>query len=213
MRAQQIFPCDLTEIRKAVFEDGLLKVMPYDFWKNFERNEVMYFMHQHGVYVLPTVELIAWLHDNTVGESIEIGSGTGSICRALGIKGTDNYMQAEGPIAEYYKMLGNPPIQYPAHIEKIDAHEAIMKYSPDTVIGAFITHKHEHGMAEGNSMGVQEEFVLQNVKRYINIGNKVTHASKPILGMDHKEHQFEWLITRAVNQKENVIFVFEGFKR
>lgn len=213
MRAQEIVKCDISDIEKIAMPDGVMTVMPFDFWKQFDHNARMYFMWVHGVYCIPTTELIEWIRANTVGSSIEIGSGTGAIGKALGIPATDNKMQEEPEIAMRYAMGGQPTIKYPRHIEKLDAHEAVMRYRPDTVVGSFITHRFESGQSEGNMFGVQEEFILQNCKRYINIGNLVTHASKPILNMPHLEYQFEWLITRGVDQSKNVIFVFDGFKR
>lgn len=212
MRAQTIEKCDISNIEKVVMPDGIMTVMPFDYWKQFDPNTRMYFMWTHGIYCIPTTELIRWIKENTLGSSIEIGSGTGAIGKALGIPTTDNKMQEDPIIKMQYAMGGQPTIKYPAHVEKMDAHEAVMKYRPDTVVGSFITHRFEKGQAEGNMFGVQEEFILQNVKRYINIGNLVTHALKPILAMPHKQYHFDWLITRGVDQSKNVIFVFDGFR-
>jgi hypothetical protein len=213
MRATAIEPCDISAIEFAVFKNGTLLVMPFSYWNAVTPNERMYFMWKHGIYVLPTEELVSWLKAYTVGSSIEICAGIGSIGKSLAIPVTDSRMQEDPVIALRYKLGGQPTITYPEHVEKIDAHEAVMKYQPDTVIGAFVTHRFESGQSEGNMFGVQEEFILQNCKRYINIGNLVTHATKPILNIPHKEYHYEWLITRSVDQSKNTIFVFEGFKR
>lgn len=207
-RAISIEPCNLTALTKEVMPEGLLLVKPYEFWKSRDRNEIMYFMHQNGIYVMPTTELIDWLRANIIGSAIEIGAGNGSIARALSVPITDSRMQERPEIKFMYQLSGQPVMKYPADVEKLDAIEAIKKYKPDTVIAAFVTHKYDKKVGDGNMWGVQEEIVLQETKRYINIGNRVTHRNKPILALPHKELHFEWLVTRAINQSENRIFIF-----
>jgi hypothetical protein len=212
MHAIEIYKCDLTELTKEVMTaDGKLIIKPSRFWKEREGrddNEIRYFMHQYGIYVMPTTELIDWLRENIIGSAIEIGAGNGAISRALSVPITDSRMQERAEIKFMYQLSGQPVIEYPKDVEKLDAIEAINKYKPETVIGAFITHKYDASIGEGNAWGVEEEILLKRVKRYINIGNKITHKKKPILKLPHEEYQFDWLVTRAVNQNENVIFVF-----
>lgn len=207
--ATVITPCDLTHLTSQIMLNGKLVIHPYSFYKNISENEIKYFMHQHGIYVLPTAELIAWLKENIIGTAIEIGAGNGAIARALNIPITDSRMQERADIKLLYSMSGQPVITYPDDVEKLPALPAIIKYKPDTVIGAFITHKYTEQAGDGNMYGVEEELVLSKVKRYINIGNKGTHKNKPVLKSHaHSEHYAEWLITRSVNQVENRIFIF-----
>ncbi len=203
-----IHKCDLTNLNHEAIQDGKLIIHSAEFWKKRDLNELRYFMHQHGIYVMPTLELIYWLRDNIIGKAIEIGAGNGSISRALNIPITDSRMQERMEIKLIYQMQGSPVINYPDDVEALDAIEAIKKYKPDTVIGAFITHRYEPSIGTGNPYGVVEENILKKVKRYINIGNKRTHSDKPILNLPHEEHQFDWLITRANDQSLNTIFVF-----
>ena len=206
----QIIRCDLTDLESQVFDnEKKLIVKPYSFWKDRDLNERRYFMYIHGIYVLPTTELIEWLRTMIIGKAIEIGAGNGSIARSLGIPITDSRMQENPEIKFFYQMGGQPPIVYHNDVKKLDFKQAIFKYQPDTVIGAFITHKFDAKIGNGNALGVEEEFILKNVNRYINIGNKHTHKDKPILKIKHIEYQFDWLITRAVDQYQNVIFVFD----
>lgn len=203
--------CDLTDLENQVFDnEKKLIIKPYSFWKNRDLNERRYFMYVHGIYVLPTTELIEWLRTMIVGAAIEIGAGNGSIARTLGIPITDSRMQESPEIKFIYQMGGLPPIVYHNDIEKLDAIEAVKKYEPDTVIGAFITHKFDPKIGNGNALGVDEIKMLHKIKRrYINIGNKHTHKDKPLLKIPHTEYQFDWLITRSVDQYQNVIFVFD----
>lgn len=205
--------CDLSELEKEVLtSDKKLVVKPYSFWKDIDRNTVSYFMLQHGIYTMPTVELIEWLRANIIGNAIEIGAGNGAIARSLNIPITDSKLQEEPAIKGYYLSVGQPIIEYHSDVEKLEAIEAIKKYKPDTVIGSFITHKwKEHmGNGDGNMFGVDEHKILKSVKRYINIGNLVTHKAKPILKQKHEELYFDWLVTRSVNQSENRIFIWNA---
>lgn len=206
--AQQIYHCDISNLEKDVIADGKLIVKPFSFWNNIDRNEINYFLYVHGIYVVPTEELINYLKENIVGSAIEIGAGNGAISRALNIPITDSRMQELEEIKMMYAMSGQPVIKYPDDVEKLNSDQAIVKYKPDTVIGCFITHKFKAEIGNGNMYGVEEENILKSVKRYINVGNLTTHKSKPILKMKHEEHYFEWLITRAVNQKDNRIFIW-----
>lgn len=203
--------CDLTDLESQVLDsEKKLIIKPYSFWKNRDMNERRYFMYVHGIYVLPTTELIEWLRTMIIGNAIEIGAGHGAIARSLNIPITDSRMQELPEVKFMYQMGGQPPIVYHNDIEKLDAIEAVEKYKPDTVIGAFITHKYDEKIGSGNMYGVDELKMIKKIKRrYINIGNKHTHRDKPLLKLPHTEYQFDWLITRSVDQYQNVIFVFD----
>lgn len=200
---------DISHINKQAFENGLLKVMPLSFYKALDENSLKLFMLNHGIYVIPTTELIDWLNENINETAIEIGAGLGTIARALQIPITDSRMQEFPDVKLIYNMGGQPTIKYPSDVEKLDYKEAIEKYKPKTVIGCFITHKHKSGMSTGNMYGVEEEYILKNVQRYINIGNLQTHKDKPILKEKSTEYNFDWLITRSNDQSLNRIWVYD----
>lgn len=206
MHAITIYPCDLSRLTAQVIKNGLLQVLPADFYHKVEENELRYFMHQYGIYVLPTLELIEWLKFHISTPAIEIGCGNGAIGRELGIPITDSKLQERENVKTFYQLSKQPTISYPADVEQLDAISAIGKYKPTTVIGAFITHKYNGH--SGNMYGVVEGKILKLCKKYIHIGNKVTHHDKPILKHKHAEYYFDWLITRGVYQQENCIWVF-----
>ncbi len=211
MNAAVVTKCDLAKLNSEILDsEGKLIIKPYSFYQSLNSNELRYFMLENAIYVMPTQELIDWLKQNIIGKAIEIGAGHGAIARTLNIPITDSRLQERADIAWYYeKIIKQAPIKYHKDIEKLDAIEAIDKYNPDTVIGAFITHKFKESIGSGNAFGVEEEIILQKAKRYINIGNKVTHKDKPILKTEHQEYNFEWLITRGTDQSQNTIFVFD----
>jgi cephalosporin hydroxylase len=148
--------------------------------------------------VLPTEELIDFLHYQLTYPAIEIGAGTGAIARALKIPATDSHMQERPEIKAYYESMGQPVIKYPIDVIKMDAETALKHYKPNTVVGAYITHKY-NGVS-GNMYGVVEGKILAAKCKYILIGNDTIHHDKPILKYDHKTLRFDWLVTRS--QKE-----------
>lgn len=209
MSVSILYNADISHIEKQAFENGLLKVMPSSFYKSLDENSLKLFMLNHGIYVIPTTELIDWLKENIIENAIEIGAGLGTIARELKIPITDSCMQELPDVKLIYNMGGQPTIKYPSDVEKLDYKEAIIKYKPKTVIGCFITHKHKSGMSTGNMYGVEEEYILKNVQRYINVGNLQTHKDKPILKQKSIEYNFDWLITRSNDQSLNRIWVYD----
>ena len=197
---------DTKEINSEFMIDGKLQVKPFSFIRKYPMNTIHLFMLEHGIYVLPTTELIDFLKENIIGNAIEIGAGNGAIGRALNIPITDSRLQERPDIIQYYKAMKQPIIKYPKDVEKMDGEIAVDKYRPDTVIGAFITHRWNG--RNGNAWGVDERNLLKMVKRYIHIGNLVTHQHSDIIKDKHEEHYFPWIVTRAVHQKENRIFIF-----
>lgn len=200
---------DISSVENQVFDCGKLKAMPSSFYKSLDENKVKLLMWKHGIYVLPTQELIDWLKESIIGSAIEIGAGIGTIGRELQIPITDSRMQERPEIKIVYSLSNQPIIKYPDDVEKLSAEQAIEKYKPDTVIGCFITHKYEEKIGTGNALGVQEEFILENVSRYINVGNLYTHRDKPILKNNPVEYNFDWLITRSNDQSLNRIWVHD----
>lgn len=207
-------PNVMQALEESVFyEENKLKIFPAYIWRNIDENILKIFMLKHGIYILPTTELIEWLKQNIIGRAIEIGSGNSAIARTLNIPITDSRLQEQPEIALYYESLGQPTIKYNDDVERLDAMEAIKKYNPDTVIGAFITHRFNPKTNSGNMYGVSEEAVLRKVKRYINIGNLETHHDKPIRKTHkHEEFYFEWIISRSADQSKNRIWIFNTNK-
>jgi hypothetical protein len=211
MHQKEISKHDLSIFQTQVIPEGKINVLPFSFYAGMDHEAILHFMAVYGIYVLPTTELIDWLRNNIIGTTIEIGCGNGAIGRALGIPITDSKMQEKGEIKMYYNLVGQEPVSYPKDVIQLDGNEAVKKYNPDTVITAFVTHKFNG--VDGNMFGVVEGKILQQVKRYISISNEITHAGKPILKHPHQSYHFPWLITRALDQSKNVIWVFDGKKK
>ena len=78
---------------------------------------------------------------------------------------------------------------------------------PKVVIANWVTQIYKPGDIQGNVYGVNEEWLIKKVDCFIHIGNKSPHK-KRILSKPHKEYQFPWLHSRAIDQKHNVIYVW-----
>lgn len=199
---------DISGLESQVMIHDQLQVMPYEFYSQYSREQVMTLMFNHGIYVLPTSELIEYLKTRIEGVAIEIGAGHGAIAMALGIPATDSYMQDDPKIQKIYQTMGQPTVKYGPMVERLDFMQAITRYRPQTVIGAFITHKWKPGMQSGNMLGVDENYILKKVKRYIMVGNLQTHGQKPLLRIKHEQLYYPWIITRSERQDMNRIFIW-----
>lgn len=163
---------------------GVLQPMPAAWWDEKPREAKMVFGHHHGIYAIPTRELIAWLGARIARlNTIEIGAGNGAFCSALGITGTDNFQQLMPKYKQLYEMTGQPIINYGAHVENLDAIAAVRKYKPQAVLASWVTHKYDPRRPElgGNEIGVDEHKLLSLVDNYFFIGNSRIHHKKPIL--------------------------------
>lgn len=192
--------------------EGCLKTVPAAFFEKTTAEERGFFGVNHGIYGLLTEELVAHLK-MLIGDhsTIEIGAGRGELAAALGIVATDSWQQAAPDMQLLYRGLGQAPIQYGKHVEKLDALSAVKKYRPHTVLGCWVTHKYSPARhwAGGNEKGVEEEAVLQACQRYIFIGNESVHAKKSLWSKPHTKYHPAWLYSRAVNGSPDFIAIWE----
>ncbi len=218
-------PFTIAENADVSYLDKLLKnnkgeviPCPYSELKNVPQMHIQLWCHQNAVYQVPTEELIAWLFNEIEFpkclDTIEIGSGEGFIARALGITGTDNYMQVRKPeVILHYELSKQPRIKYGSNVEELSAHQAVEKYKPETVIACWVTQKYKDGDTKrkigSNMYGVEEEKIIQKVKKYILIGNHTVHHDKRILKLPHKMYRFPWLVSRSSSPDKNSIYVWQ----
>lgn len=206
---------DITYLEELLFDaEGCLRVLPYNDLKDIPQEHLSVFCVYNGIYTLPTQELVDFLSEE-IGEAqdrtVEIGAGNGVLGRALGIKSTDNLMQLTPDIKAYYESLGQAIVSYGDNVEKLDAMQAVKKYSPEIVIAAWVTHKYnarEHWRG-GNAMGVDENTLLKKVKKYIMVGNVSVHGKKPILSLPHRTILAPWILSRSVSSDQNLIYIWE----
>lgn len=205
-------PRKIRDITPEVMEDGKMKVLPASYWKTTTKEDRGLFGHRHAVYGFPTVELIDFVKDFTGDRSvIEIGSGTGFLADALGIQGTDSYMQDNPLVQALYGSTGQPTIKYGKNVVNLNAQEAVKVYKPQVVVAQWVTHlyREDRHQAGGNMFGVNEEELLDSVDAYIFIGNEQVHAGKSIWTRPHMKLTPDWLYSRAQNPTKNFIAIWE----
>lgn len=205
------------EIESQVMENGILKVMPSEFYRQFDQMDLFCFCAKNGIYGLPTFELLNKLNElileaSPTRNAIEIGSGCGVLGRGLGIQCTDNHMQSDPMMQMYYAMGGQEVVQYGEHVAKISGNDAVDHYRPEVVVACWVTHlyredRHELG---GNMFGVDEELLVQKIKRYVFVGNLKTHAQKPLLNRPHKIIRGDFIFSKSVHADQNVILVWDN---
>lgn len=193
----------------VIDEHGLPRVMPADFYAGTTSTERGVLGIRHGLYCLPTVELVTWLTEFIDGrKAIEIGAGNGRLADAVGIPATDAYLQER----DYYEIHGQPLILFGPNVERLEARDAIRKHRPQVVIGAWITQRYNrrHHAAGGSRFGVDTDMVLRHVEHYVLIGNEKVHAKHPLWQRPQEIHHPPWLYSRAVNGTRDFIAVWDG---
>lgn len=212
-----IYPKNLRDISNdLLMENGRLKLLSYKEYDNFSFDELRYFCHVHARYGLPTIELIDFLKEFINGRSaIEIGSGHGDLGYYLGIPMTDSKQQRDIPrIVEQYKLKGQPVIDYPEVVEKLEGLEAINKYKPQVVIGSWLTTYADKEMNYPSSpYGFKEPEILSVCESFVIIGNIISHGQKPICDIDHKVICEPWIKTRASTPDKNCIYIWNNIRQ
>lgn len=170
---------------------------------------------KNAVYVIPTFELLDWLHNQIGGRpAMEIGPGKSCLGRHLGVRMVDNKMQQWPHIRDFYVANRQPPITYPHDVEEIDANEAVKKYMPKVVFGGYITQRGTPDVPQSSPHGPDEEAIVTMTKphkiKYIHIGNLGSHGQKKILKRPNRVFHPKWLFTRAHDPSLNRIWVWNG---
>ncbi|MCP4392672.1 MAG: hypothetical protein GY804_00100 [Alphaproteobacteria bacterium] len=201
---------DLTEIESKVLDElGQIKVVDAAVYQQFSQNHITQLALKHGLYCLPTTELIAWLKERIGSrKAIEVGAGCGIVGRSLGIKMTDNFQQLMPKYKQAYEAMQQPIVNYGSDVLKCDALSAIKRFKPEVVIGCWVTHLYNPSQHErkGNEMGINEQKVVKRVQEYIVIGNSTVHNLKPIMELPHEEIYPDWLYSRGQSAETNCIY-------
>lgn len=201
---------DLT--RQVIGEDGHVCVLPASFYDGTTTAERMRLCVAHGLYCLPTEELVGHLRGLIAGHSaLEIGAGNGVLARALGIRATDSRMQELPQFQEHYRKLGQATVRYGKDVEKRDAVEAVDHYRPEVVVAAWVTHRYDPTRPEagGNQYGIDEESIIDRCERYVLIGNEHVHRGKSIWSRPHDIIYPSWLKSRAVNGTRDFVAIWD----
>lgn len=194
---------------KWLDDSGNPRVLPASDYMSEGLTALRVWCHKNAVYQVPTVELVDWLSKfGGAGRvAIEIGAGNGVISKAIAFRPTDSKIQNTPKVKEFYAMVGQPTINYPPYVEKFEARQVVEKYRPDVVLGCWVT---QVGNEEGISSmtGVDEEWLVQNVKTYIVIGNELIHGAKRIMNLSHETIRKPWIVSRSKFQELNRIWIW-----
>ena len=97
-------PENVEDLEELLFnDDGELVPVESSVLADIPHSKLQFFCLKHGIYSVPSVELIDTLKEliGNPEEALEICSGNGVYGRELGIRATDNYMQAEKNRAKF----------------------------------------------------------------------------------------------------------------
>lgn len=200
----------------GAWDDGemdRLKLLPAVEYEKFNRDHLMVWMVKTGRYNLPTVELVEWLREQ-IGDRtvIEAGAGCADLSYHLGIQATDSFMQHRPEIKLYYQALGQQVTEPPEDVLKFDAVEAVEHFKPQVVVASWLTQKIDEKEwsedSQGNIWGADEGELIGKVDCYIHIGNERVHGRKSALSIPHKEYRPPWLVSRGIDQSQNVIYIW-----
>lgn len=165
---------------------------------------------KRGVYQIPTIELIAWLEKRIDGRlAIEICAGRSCLGRHIGSLMFDNYLHAQPSVRAWYERLGQTPAIPDRDVQRMDANEAVRRFTPQVVVGAWVTQKRFNGEYQASDFGVDEHEILDAGCTYIHIGNLRPHGQKRILIRPHEELELPFLFGRGIDASLNRVWVWE----
>ncbi|MFK4132331.1 hypothetical protein ACI2KR_08560 [Pseudomonas luteola] len=202
--------------REALDAEGNLKVLPSEFYRRFNQTSLSFFCLKHGLYGLPTFELLDVINAKIMEASpsrnaIEIGSGNGALGKGLGITCTDSFLHDSPEIRSHYRRIGQPVTKYGTHLVHMDALTAVKHYRPDVVVASWVTHLSidNDNPTEGSPYGVDEEEMLGLVSRYILVGNLKPHGKKPLLKFPHETIRGDFLFSRSMSSDQCVLLIWD----
>jgi hypothetical protein len=213
-------PDAVAELRELLIDDkGLIRPVDANLLKKFNQVDISTFCLIHGIYQVPTTQLIEWLREEIkiagqLLDVIEIGAGNGCIGRNIPVIMTDSYIQENPMVKEMYATMGQPVVTYSTDVLKIDGNKAVAAFSPSIVIGCWITQfGSTANITDSNPFGVDEIEFQGCINRYIMVGNELTHGQKRIIKeIPHRVLKFDWLYSRSLDFERNVIYDFDFSK-
>lgn len=196
---------------KFLDSDRRIKLLPASTWQSIDPIELRLWCHSRAIYSIPTIELIDWLREQIAGKTaIEVGAGNNCLGWHLGIPTTDSYIQQNDPVVRKFYELTRQPITSPhPETQQYEACEAVKRFKPEVVIASWLTEKWNPATENGSDYGTDETWLIQNVEKYIHIGNHKIHGNKTVRDFDHTVYQPDWLVSRASCPDQNAIYVWQ----
>lgn len=197
---------NFSNLKEKIFKNNCYNLISNECLDKFSFEELRMFCHFFGRYFLPTIESVEILKKLIEGKhAIEIGSGCGDLARFLNITATDNYCMEIPEVKAFYEATKQPVTKYGSNVEKIDALDAVKKYKPDIVIGAWVNQwidpYYPPPSGGGSIYGVKEEEILDLINTYILIGSEKIHGTKKIMKYRHVEIDGNYFRSRRQDNK------------
>lgn len=214
MRAQMLTEVSTEPLEALIGRPGELRPVAAAEILALGRDVLLNYCHKFGIYQIPTLELLEWLEQRTRGRNaLEICAGHGDIGRLLGIRSTDLRLMERPEIQARYAAMGQPLTLPPERVETFDALDAIRKYEPEIVIGAWASEYSATFVEDRNTSpyGVREQelWPLPYLKTYILIGTHGIHGTRLLCNELHTKTFGEWIVSRSQSPVENVIYAWE----
>ncbi len=199
--AKTLDPTGVRDLRpEALGPDGRIQVLPASFWQATTATERALFGARTGLYSFPTVELVSRLQEIIAGRTaIEIGAGHGVLAEAMGIPGTDSFMQRMPQYRAMYEQSRMPIVPYGKMVAEMHASRAVRYYKPQVVIGCWVTWKFDPKQPDrgGNEVGIDEPDILRNCETYVMVGHERIHHGSTIWGRKPELEYPSFLFSRA----------------
>lgn len=218
MQTRLIENIDATYLDRLLLDDrGLPKAVRAQALLRIREDHRLAWAKQRGVYQFVTTELLDFLRE-IIGDrtALEICAGLGGIGRNLGIPMTDAAVHLNEMAQNLYGLLREVAIDPPDDIDRLEASDAVRKYKPQVVIGAYASQTSAYSLvmphAPSSLYGVYDLDILANCETYVLIGNAKTHADRLAFYLRPKWIYEPWLITRSFDQTQNRIWVWDNRK-
>ncbi len=210
MHCQVLERADIRYLDRMLIENGLVRPVRWKKLRYVNPNHIKLWCTRHGVFQVPTWELIEWLKYVIDDRwAIEVGSGKACLGRHLRIPMTDSCIAEVPLVAQFYWCIQQAPAISPPDVERLSGNDAVIKYRPQIVVGSWITQWSDIPF-DGNYFGINEERILDTGATYILIGNIDVHGRKRIMRRSHLEFKFPWLVSRGFNQNNNRIWIWNA---
>jgi hypothetical protein len=193
--------------------EGRLRLLTAAEFLAVDHDDLKRWCHTRVRYGLPTLELIIFLKERIgTRKAIEIGAGNADLGRLLGITMTDSRVQERDPMVQvFYAASGQPVTRPPADVLTLNASDAVQRLHPKVVVASWVTRRcrPEDGVkAQCFAYGIDEEAIIRRVQCYIHIGSASQHGLKTALSLPHEEVRAPWIVSRAFDPKDNVIYIW-----
>jgi hypothetical protein len=201
---------DTSYLDKLLLDGDLVRPVHVSQLADVPQHDLSLWCLKHGVYAVPTWELIHWLQRELRGRrAIEICAGRSCLGRHLGIPMTDSYSHVRPEVMIYMAAFGQHPTIPSDDVLRIDANAAVREFRPEVVIGAWVSQKRTGNEEQANEYGPDEFEILDSGCTYIHVGHLGPHSKKRILLREHRCLNFTWLRSRGFDPAGNRIWIWD----